>query len=200
MNFLSLCQRVFIEGWAGTIVGHNDSANFDVLMDPGTVRTLIHTPPSGGASGAGALADAYQSAAGAIPQFNWISNTTANSGLSWVIAFIDGSSSYRPVTVNDGRTLPIKFGGFETLTASLPDSVTGLTTIDGVIMNTVANTISGAVTVSVGQPTTSPWPFAGVSIASNESVTAEAWVGRFFAFAATTDLSNKNIVIPVGFD
>lgn len=29
-------QRVFIEGWPGTIVGHNDSANFDVLMDPGS--------------------------------------------------------------------------------------------------------------------------------------------------------------------
>lgn len=36
MPDLECGQRVMIDEWPGTIVGHNYSANFDVLMDPGS--------------------------------------------------------------------------------------------------------------------------------------------------------------------
>lgn len=143
----------------------------------------------------------HESASTAIPTFSWTSSNNAggaSSGVSWVVAVKNASSGNLPVRLTDNRTFMQLLGGYSTLTTGIPDSVTGLTAISSVNMNTVANTSAGSLTISVTQPSTIPWPFSGTSFSSTQTITAEAWVGSFVSNTQTS-VSGKILSIPYGF-
>lgn len=163
------------------------------LCDPSDINVLSAVSNSGGQT----CGISFKGTAGAISTFTWKGSNASNSGLSWVVA-IKSESANQSIRATDGRAYLIKLGGFDTVTTSAPDSVTGLTTISSVIMNTVANTTAGSTTVSTGQPTSAPWPIDGLKLTCSEAVTATAWVGKFVAIPSA-NVTGKVLQIPYGF-
>jgi len=138
----------------------------------------------------------FRAAIGAVSTFTWTASNNANAGMAWTVALRDDGSSDKPVVLNDGRDYLHLLGGYSALTALAPDSVTGLTAIDGVNMNTVANTTAGTLTLGSGLLTTAPWQMFVSSWACTQNLTATAWVGNFFALPATADVSGKSVFVP----
>jgi hypothetical protein len=140
----------------------------------------------------------FKATAGAIPTFTFTGNNASNAGRAWAISIKNASGGEQPIRLTDGRVYLQKIGGFSSPTVGIPDSVSGLTAIDGLNMNTVANTTAGTFTVSTGMPVTLPWQFNGTSFTCTQTITAEAWVGAFLS-QTSTDVDGKTSIIPFGF-
>jgi hypothetical protein len=134
---------------------------------------------------------AFKGTAGAISTFTWTGSNAAKSGLSWVIA-VKSATANQTIRATDGRTYLHRLGGYDTITTSTPDSVTGLTSILSVAMHTASGT------ASTGQPTTAPWALDGLKLSSAENLGTTAWVGFFFAITSA-NVSGKIVHIPYGF-
>lgn len=141
----------------------------------------------------------HKATAGAVSTFTWTGSNNSNAGMAWTVAIRDSGSGEVPVILNDGRDYLHLLGGYSALTALAPDSVTGLTAINGVNMNTAANTASGSLTLAAGLVSTTPWQVSASSWACTQNLTATAWVGNFFALPAAADVSGKPIFFPYGF-
>ncbi len=111
--------------------------------------------------------------------------------MSWVIA-VKSATANQTIRATDGRTYLHRLGGYDTITTSTPDSVTGLTSILSVSMHTASGT------ASTGQPTTAPWALDGLKLSSAENLGTTAWVGFFFAITSA-NVSGKIVHIPYGF-
>lgn len=138
----------------------------------------------------------YKATAGAVSTFTWTGSNNSNAGMAWTVAIRDSGSGEVPVVLNDGRDYLHLLGGYSALTALAPDSVTGLTAINGVNMNTAANTTLGTLTLGAGILSTAPWLVSVSSWACTQNLTATAWVGNFFDLPAAADVSGKPIFIP----
>lgn len=149
------------------------------------------------ASGSGCVGVTYKATAGAIPTFTFTGSNASNAGRAWAIAIKNASGGDKPVRLVDGRDYLQKLGGFATLTAGLPDSVSGLTQMDGVMMHTAANLSGGfgSFTLGTGIATGSGWGTPGGAFTSNQRCAVTAWVGTFLAVSSIS-VTGKIISIP----
>lgn len=149
------------------------------------------------ATGSGCVGVTYKATAGAIPTFTFTGSNASNTGRAWAIAIKNASGGDKPVRLVDGRDYLQKLGGFATLTAGLPDSVSGLTQMAGVMMHTAANLSGGfgSFTLGTGIATGSGWGTPGGAFTSNERCAVTAWVGRFLGVSSIS-VTGKIISIP----
>ncbi len=125
-----------------------------------------------------------QRTAGSIPTFTYYGSNATNGLLSRAVSVKNKSGGILPITATDGRAYLHKHGGFEaTETWSKPNSVTGLTTIDGIAMG------GNLATVAYQQANNSWLAPVGTALTSTENLASESWVGGFCA--TTVDVSSS---------
>ena len=128
---------------------------------------------------------------GAVPTCNMLHEVATTSGQYWVLAIKNKSGGKPDINANPVFT-PIRWHGlWEPPSISAPNSVSGLTSINGVNMGTTTGTATTVTLVPV------PWGL-GTSQQNTEN-TAGAWCGYFDTFTSTYNLSNQMVAISYRF-
>lgn len=128
-----------------------------------------------------------QFTAGSAPTVEAIHQTTAEGGNAWVIAINNKSGGGRDLKVSGGKDVLNYMGSLLSTTAAVAgaaNSVTGLTTIDGVTLSSTLPTISDNVTNAAV-----PW---GLMTQLNCTVTlTNTWQGVILTLPAAADMLNN---------